>query len=131
MKHQTATVNVVAAVIRRGGRLLICKRPASKRHGELWEFPGGKQRPSEPPEAALARELAEELVLYVARIGRKLFSRKDPGSNFVIHFWEVEIAGEPKLREHSHVEWVRLKDLTCYDFAPADGAFAEYLKRPI
>ena len=52
---------VVAAVIERDGQVLIGQRPAGKRHGLKWEFPGGKVEPGEAPEDALRRELEEEL----------------------------------------------------------------------
>jgi 8-oxo-dGTP pyrophosphatase MutT (NUDIX family) len=49
---------VVAAVIERDGRLLVCQRPAHKRHGGLWEFPGGKCDPGESDAEAARRELS-------------------------------------------------------------------------
>jgi 8-oxo-dGTP pyrophosphatase MutT (NUDIX family) len=52
---------VLAAVIRRQDRYLVCRRPAHKRHGGLWEFPGGKLEPGETLLEAARRELREEL----------------------------------------------------------------------
>ena len=46
-------IAVVAGVVRREGRVLLCQRPEGKRFGLLWEFPGGKVEPGESPEAAL------------------------------------------------------------------------------
>jgi len=53
------SVRVAAAVIERGGRLLVCQRPLGKRHGGLWEFPGGKLHEGEDLLAATTRELSE------------------------------------------------------------------------
>ncbi len=57
---------VAAALIDEAGRCLMQQRPADKRHGGLWEFPGGKVEPGEHPVAALVRELHEELAISVA-----------------------------------------------------------------
>jgi 8-oxo-dGTP diphosphatase len=54
-------IRVVAGIIERGARVLICQRRAGKALGLKWEFPGGKMRPSETPRQALERELREEL----------------------------------------------------------------------
>ena len=64
-------IAVVAGVVRRGERLLLCQRPEGKRFGMLWEFPGGKIEAGESPEAALERELREELHVET-RTGRVL-----------------------------------------------------------
>ena len=52
---------VVAAVVESGGRVMLCQRLPEAHNGLKWEFPGGKLEPGETPEAALARELEEEL----------------------------------------------------------------------
>jgi 8-oxo-dGTP diphosphatase len=57
---------VAAALLDGHGRCLMQQRPRGKRHGGLWEFPGGKVEPDEHPVAALVRELAEELAIEVA-----------------------------------------------------------------
>lgn len=57
---------VAAALIDDAGRCLMQQRPREKRHGGLWEFPGGKVEPGEHPAAALVRELAEEVAIQVA-----------------------------------------------------------------
>ena len=65
---------VVAGVIERDARILICRRRADARHHPLkWEFPGGKVEPGEEPRAALARELGEELGIR-AEIGEEIES---------------------------------------------------------
>ena len=56
---------VVAALIWREDKILICRRPANKARALLWEFPGGKLEPGETPAQCLERELMEELELRV------------------------------------------------------------------
>ena len=98
-------VRVLAAVITEQGRYLICRRPLHKRHGGLWEFPGGKVDPGESWLEAVRRELSEELDMDAVAAGPLLLSVQDPGSPFVIHFLEVEAEGEPTPLEHSAVGW--------------------------
>lgn len=57
----TLVLVVAAALVASDGRVCLQRRPEGKAHGGLWEFPGGKVEPGESPEAALVRELAEEL----------------------------------------------------------------------
>ena len=115
---------VVAAVIEQEGRLLLCRRPAGKRHAGLWEFPGGKLLPGESIPDAARRELAEELAVEVLAVGERLFEFPDPGSPFVVEFYPVEIAGEPAALEHEALIWVEPGDLAGMDLAPSDRAFA-------
>ena len=105
---------VLAAVIQRDGRFLLCRRPAQKRHGGLWEFPGGKLLASETHADAARRELAEELGVEVCRTGRALFSAPDPGSEFLIEFVGVDIDGEPQMCEHQALAWVPVERLADY-----------------
>lgn len=120
-------VRVVASVIRRDDRLLICRRAFHKRHGGLWEFPGGKCENGESDFAAVCRELAEELGVKVLSVGPEIFSIQDPGSQFVIGFLPVEICGEPKCIEHSAMTWARPQELNAMPLAPSDRSFLDYL----
>lgn len=117
-------VRVVAAVIERDGRLLLCRRPEGKRHAGLWEFPGGKLLPGESILEAARRELAEELGVEVLSVGERLLELPDPGSPFVIEFHPVEIAGEPEPLEHDEILWALPTELAGLDLAPSDRAFA-------
>lgn len=120
---------VVAAVVERGGRLLLCRRPAGKRHAGLWEFPGGKFLPGESPLEAARRELAEELGVDVLAAGGLLLAVADPGSPFVLEFHRVEIAGDPSPLEHDALAWAAPEDLAGYPLAPGDRLFAEHWLR--
>jgi mutator protein MutT len=123
--NDPAAIRVLAAVIRRDDRWLLCRRPAHKRHGGLWEFPGGKLEPGESLLDAARRELAEELGVRAMRVGDVRFARRDPGSVFVIEFVDVEIDGEPAALEHDEVRWVDAAELAALDLAPSDRAFAD------
>lgn len=124
-----AAVRVVAAVVERDGRLLLCRRPEGKRHAGLWEFPGGKLLPGESIAEAARRELAEELAVEVLSVGGLLLELPDPGSPFVVEFYRVEIAGEPVPLEHDGLAWVRPEDLGGLELAPSDRALAMHLLR--
>ncbi|HWM89172.1 MAG TPA: NUDIX domain-containing protein [Thermoanaerobaculia bacterium] len=120
----TRANRVVAAVIERDGRLLLCRRPAGKRHAGLWEFPGGKLLPGESASEAARRELAEELAVEVLSVGERLLALPDPGSPFVVEFYPVEIAGEPVPLEHDALLWALPGELAGLDLAPSDSVFA-------
>ena len=120
-------IRVVAAVVRRYGRLLVCQRPAHKRHGGLWEFPGGKLEAGESTFEGARRELLEELGVVVRSVDELEFASQDPGSEFVIEFHPVEIDGDPKCREHPALAWVTPEELLTLPLAPSDRAFAVHL----
>lgn len=124
------TIAVVAAVVARRGAYLICQRPLHKRHGGLWEFPGGKVHHGETREQALRRELREELGVEVTTTGPVLFSLADPGSPFVIEFITTIFVGEPVATEHDDVAWALPPDLVRYPLAPSDARFARTLAQP-
>ena len=120
-------IRVLAAVVRDGDRYLICRRPGHKRHGGLWEFPGGKLEPDESLLDAARREMREELGVQVKGVGEILLAVADAGSPFVIEFVPVEIAGTPRCLEHSALEWRELDELMDRELAPSDRRFVESL----
>jgi 8-oxo-dGTP diphosphatase len=117
---------VLASVIESNGRLLLCRRPAGKRHGGLWEFPGGKVRRGENDLEAVGRELEEELGVEATRVGPPEFSAPDPGSDFVVEFVPVEIRGIPRCLEHSALKWVKEEELLTLPLAPSDYLYARF-----
>lgn len=122
-------VPVVAAVIRQGDRYLLGRRPAHKRHGGLWEFPGGKVLEGESRLEAARRELAEELGLGSVSLGSLLLSVRDEGSPFVIEFFHASAEGTPIAREHTEVGWFAAAELAGLALAPADARFVAHLER--
>ncbi|MGD8872271.1 MAG: NUDIX domain-containing protein [Gemmatimonadota bacterium] len=127
MTESTHRIAVVAAVVRRGMRYLVCRRPMQKRHGGLWEFPGGKVMEGETRLAAVRRELDEELGIETTGIGHLLYSAADAGSPFLIEFVEAFATGDPVLHEHTELGWFAAAELLELSLAPADARFAEML----
>jgi mutator protein MutT len=120
-------IRVIAAVIARDDRLLVCRRPPHKRHGGLWEFPGGKLEPGETDETAARRELREELGVYVHAAGEPQFSVADPDSPFLIVFVPARISGEPVCHEHTALTWATPGELALLPLAPSDRRYVEFL----
>jgi mutator protein MutT len=124
--HEHSPVRVIAAVIARGDTLLVCQRPLHKRHGGLWEFPGGKCEPGESDADAARRELREELGVEVVSVGSPELIVADPGSPFAIVFLPLEIAGEPTCHEHIALAWGTPAELGRLPLAPSDRVFVEH-----
>lgn len=117
-------VPVVCAIIRRDERIMLAQRPPDKKLGGLWEFPGGKVEAGEAAEAALHRELQEELGCRV-RITQTLapfVHAYDWGSIELIPFVceLAEDSPEPHAHEHTALVWVERAELSAYALAPAD-----------
>ncbi|MEM1312999.1 MAG: (deoxy)nucleoside triphosphate pyrophosphohydrolase [Pseudomonadota bacterium] len=112
------------ALVDRDGRVLLAQRPEAKSMAGLWEFPGGKVEPGETPEAALIRELDEELgigtwesclaPLTFASHGYESFHLLMP--LYVCRKWE----GTPVSREGQTLTWARTAALRDYPMPPAD-----------
>ena len=117
---------VVAAVIERSDRrLLIGQRRRGDTSSLKWEFPGGKVERGETPEAALARELKEELGASLSKcvlIGRVLHKYAETPEQLEILFFAAAISeSELTPRPFEKVEWVLPKELGNYDFLAADA----------
>ena len=122
---------VVAALIRAEGKILICQRPGHKARGLLWEFPGGKVDPGETPQEALTRECMEELNVRLT-VG-ELFAQvthQYPELLVRVSLYEAKITeGSPQNLEHRDMRWVSAGELTGYDFCPADREIIARLSR--
>lgn len=122
---KTAT-RVVAGVVRRHGKILICQRSRTGPHPLRWEFPGGKIEPGETEVEALVRELGEELALVVRpeEVGRLLtrFEYQYPRSgSFELAFYEIaDCTGEATNRIFEAIRWEAPEALSSYDFLEAD-----------
>ena len=121
------SIRVLAAVVVDNGRYLACQRPLNKRHGGLWEFPGGKIEPGESLLDAANRELREELNVSAVSVGEPMYSVHDEGSPFVIEFVPCEIAGAPTCLEHADIRWASLDDIKQLNLAPSDRKFVRFL----
>ena len=119
-------IRVVAAVINRGDTLLMCQRPTHKRHGGLWEFPGGKCEHGESDADAIRRELAEELCVETASVDDSQFEVADPDSPYLIVFHPVSILGEPRAVEHTAIAWATPEQLLRLALAPSDRRYLEW-----
>lgn len=123
-------ITVVAAIIRKEAKILLGKRPRHKRHGGLWEFPGGKIDEGETAVNAITRELLEELGVETLSVGDVVYECRDPSSPYLIQFLEVDIRGRPEPTEHTEVIWCEPESLATVRLAPCDAQFvAEHLLR--
>ncbi len=116
-------IQVVAALIWRDHRFLICRRPARKARGLLWEFAGGKIEPGETPEQALIRECREELDLTV-RVEKALGDVVYAYPDLTVHltlFRAAIASGAPRLLEHCDLRWITPEETGQYTFCPADA----------
>lgn len=116
-------MDVVAAVIERGQTALVAQRPVGKHHAGLWEFPGGKVEFGESLEAALQRELREELGVAAFVSGQALYVDTSPERNLTIHFLPTTVEDEPKALEHDGLAWLPALELLRLALAPADRRF--------
>lgn len=124
-------VEVVAALIWKGDRFLICQRPANKARPLLWEYVGGKVEPGETKEEALARECKEELDITVS-VGTVFLDVYHEYPDISIHLtlFNATIAdGEMKLLEHNDYRWITPAEIADYDFCPADKEINEIIRR--
>ena len=118
------TLVVACALVDADRRVLIAQRPQGKQLAGLWEFPGGKIEPGETPEAALIRELREELDIETQQACLAPLSFASHTYDdwhlmmplYVCRKWQ----GTPLAREHSQLKWVRPQMLREYPMPPAD-----------
>ncbi|MBL6624585.1 MAG: 8-oxo-dGTP diphosphatase MutT [Alphaproteobacteria bacterium] len=119
----TVLVSAVA-LIDRDGRVLLAQRPAGKRMAGLWEFPGGKIETGETPEAALIRELGEELGIDTAEscLAPLTFAshRYDDFHLLMLVYVCRKWTGTPRPLEGGELAWVRASRLRDYEMPPAD-----------
>lgn len=122
---------VACALVDADGRVLIAQRPEGKQLAGLWEFPGGKLEPGETPEAAVVRELAEELGIETktACLAPLTFASHSYESFHLLmplyvcrRFW-----GTPQALEHQAIKWVRPNHLREYPMPEADIPLVAHL----
>lgn len=119
---------VVGAAIVRDGRVLAARRTFPAEAAGRWEFPGGKVEPGETPDAALVREVAEELGCVVAVTGW-LPGAVAIGERHVLTVAVVElVSGEPEPTEHDAVRWLGSDELDTVDWLEPDVPFLAQLR---
>jgi len=123
---------VAAALVDIDGRVLIARRPEGKALAGLWEFPGGKVEPGERPEAALIRELNEELGIDVQEACLAPFvfaSHAYDSFHLVMPLYLCRRwSGLVVAREHAALAWVRPNALPDYPMPPADAPLVAWLR---
>ncbi len=128
---------VVAGALRdKTGRWLMQKRPATKHHGGLWEFPGGKVEPGESDRGALVRELNEELTISADETAMTMIARaSDEGdgehpaiviSLYIVPAWE----GTPVPEPGAELGWYPTCELSGLALAPLDAVLVRSLSEP-
>ena len=122
-------IEVVAAIIQRDGAYFATQRGYGEFEG-MWEFPGGKIEPGERPEAALQREIQEELDIDIT-ISRFLCTTDYdyPSFHLTMHCYLCEIkSGEIELREHKSARWLTAETLDSVEWLPADKEIVSPLR---
>lgn len=124
-------VQVVAALIWRENKFMICQRPENKTRAFQWEFVGGKAEKGETREEALIRECREELDITV-KVG-DVFMEVDhqyPDINVHLTLFHAEIAeGEVKMLEHNDIKWITPDEIKNFTFCPADKDILEKIMK--
>ena len=125
-----AKLTVVAAVIRRNGRLLLAQRPEGVHLPGQWEFPGGKVETGESHEAALRREITEELGVTIEAGPLYMVSEHQyPERTVHLHFFECRItAGEPEAHSAVRLGWFRPEELSELDLPEANRGLVKKLQ---
>ena len=121
---------VVAALIWKKDKFMICQRPADKARGLLWEFVGGKVEPGETKEQALIRECQEELAITLS-VGRVFMEVTHQYADLTVHLtlFNAAIAeGIPQKLEHNDIRWITISEIPQYRFCPADEAILRKLR---
>ena len=121
---------VVAALIWKGDKFMICRRPPHKARGLLWEFVGGKVETGETKEQALIRECWEEIAVTLT-VGDVFMDVIHEYPDLTVHltlFYAAIATGEPQKLEHNDIRWIAPGEIPNYDFCPADE---EILKKII
>lgn len=124
MEKNPTLLVVAAALINGRGRVLVQRRPEGKAMAGLWEFPGGKVEPGEAPEAALRRELHEELGITVAAEALRpaTFASAGLGDRAMLLMlylcWRWE--GEAQALDAAELKWAAPDELAGLPMPPAD-----------
>lgn len=122
------TIEVVAAIIKKGDKIFITKR-SSGEFADMWEFPGGKIELGETQEQALIREIKEELELDITNLNYLTTVEYNyPNFHLTMHCFICEICGGTlNLNAHNDAKWVLIEELSSQKWIPADVEVVEKL----
>ena len=131
IKQVIRMIDVVAALIKRHGKILIARRSTGDPNvfGK-WEFPGGKVKDDENEGHAIEREIKEEFELDIKAknfIANNIYEYPNKTVNLKLYECDY-ISGVFKLHDHSEYIWADVNELMKYDFAPADVDLIKYIK---
>lgn len=129
VKKRNTWVPVVAALMRRQGKVLVGQRPEGSSLAKTWEFPGGKIELHESPEEALKRELKEELGVE-AEIGDLKFAGTHTygKTGILFLFFDVKYwKGAVKTQQHMELRWVTPKELNTLELPEANTKFLKQI----
>jgi 8-oxo-dGTP diphosphatase len=120
---------VTAAVIERGDRVFVTRRPHGAHLAGYWEFPGGKCNAGESLEDCLRREIVEELDCRV-RVGPEIYTvtHAYPERVVELHFFACELESDPRPALGQELRWIDRRDLQSLEFPPADAELVAILK---
>jgi 8-oxo-dGTP diphosphatase len=127
---ENPVIRVVGAIVERNGAVFAARRNAERSAGGLWEFPGGKIETGETPEAALRRELQEELGVDVAVGPFVDRSLSDVGTARIeLSCYAAQFTGEDPTTssDHDAMQWVPLTEMSSLQWAPGDVPLLEGL----
>ncbi|MGY5957380.1 pyrimidine (deoxy)nucleoside triphosphate diphosphatase [Kosakonia sp. BK9b] len=121
------SIDVVAAIIERDGKILLAQRPGHADQAGLWELAGGKVEPGESQPQALTRELREELGIEAHPAGYVASHQREVSGRLIhLHAWHVvHFQGEPTRHYHSALLWCTPADALQQSLAPADVPLLE------
>jgi 8-oxo-dGTP diphosphatase len=127
------TINVVCAIIEKGGKILAAKRGDSQPHAGFWEFPGGKIDPGEDAQKAIIREIREELgtgISIQAQLPPATFDYPDKTVTLIPFICTAAGSEAPKALEHAEIRWVDKREAHGLAWLPPDAAVLKnFLKR--
>ena len=124
-------VEVVAALIWKNNKFMICQRPAYKARGLLWEFVGGKVELGETKEQALIRECREELAVTIS-VGNVFMDVTHEYPDLTVHltlFNATISEGNPQKLEHNDIKWITTSEIPNFEFCPADEEILMDIKK--
>lgn len=122
-------IKVSCAIIRKGDKVLACRRKTDQIRGGKWEFPGGKMHPGEMPAECIRRELMEELSVSIKTeeiLGT--VSHRYPDISIELTAVRCHLVNESfHLTDHDEINWIPITELTDHDFSEADRRLIEKL----